>query len=140
MKINTATSINVLALFLARKRTGLKADSVTIPITIVRETHLSLPQRVLVVVHPNLEDPSIYPNLIAEFLHRYPIALRHLPTQFLTKQKHLLLLFLSEFCSDSLSSKWVLRPHHSWMGVSVVLLIVLPRRGGAERQERLWDG
>lgn len=43
------------------------------------------PKRVLVIVHPNLENTSTNPNFIAETFNQPLITLHHLPTQLFRK-------------------------------------------------------
>ncbi|KAG0499853.1 hypothetical protein HPP92_004544 [Vanilla planifolia] len=59
-------------------------------------------QAVLVVVHPNLENPSLDPNLVAKLLHRSLLHLLQLPLHLLRKAQHLLLLLRSKLCPEPL--------------------------------------
>lgn len=76
------------------------------PITI----RFSLPKSVFVIVHPNLQNPSVHPNLMAELLHQFLVPLLHLPPHSLRELVHLILLILCELGPEPLPRIRARRP------------------------------
>lgn len=57
---------------------------------------------VLVVMHPNLKNPSLNPNLTTKLLHHIIINFLHFPPQLLSKPLHFLSLLLAKFRPEPL--------------------------------------
>ncbi|WVZ99718.1 hypothetical protein U9M48_044979 [Paspalum notatum var. saurae] len=68
------------------------------------------PARVLVVVHPDLEDLAADADLVAEVLHQGLVLLLHPPPQALRERQHLLLLLGRELGPEPLPAQLVARP------------------------------
>lgn len=117
---------------------GAKANSILVIVnnTLVDITSpmiITLFLPLLVVVHPHFENVPLYPNFITKLIHHFLfISPQHLPPQLLSKNKHLLFLFLCKLGSCSLSSMWV----HDRQTL-VVILIKQPRMSCAQGQKHM---
>lgn len=75
-----------------------------------RGNYILLGKIMLVVMHPNLKNSSLHSNLLTELLHHTLLLLLNLPSNFLCKPQHLLLLLRRELRSESL-----LVHHRPWI-------------------------
>ena len=109
-----------------------EAICVTITVLFAR---ISFPQRVLVIVHPDLENPFLDSNLAAEIGDQFFVSSLHLPLEPLREFVHLILLILREFRPESLS------PVGIWWGNGwVILRLWSSRKAAAEGQEHVGSG
>ncbi|PON67315.1 hypothetical protein TorRG33x02_264880, partial [Trema orientale] len=100
-----------------------------------------LPERVLVIMHPNLEDPLVHSDLVAELHNKLLIPLLHLPPDPLRELVHLLLLVLTKLGPKPLPGIRARRHHPgpspSHADPGRVLLRARPRYPGREGQEHV---
>lgn len=149
----------VPAIFRAASNSTMLADVITVALVLFRDigggggggrvgdgngaANISAANCIFVVMHPNFEDSSGDPDLIAEIPDHIVIAFLHFPPHLLRKRVHFLLLFLAEFRSEPLSAAEVLgrRLCLPWgyrcCHLMVVWDLLIVVRGGAEGKKHL---